>query len=282
MYISTSWFLVFMPSASSCELIEVEMCLGLSYNLTSFPNIWLSIADQREAATLLRQYRVKTKTSNLIYLCCCCPMCYLQTLSPCAVIQVLMELACFKPLQRLVCGMFLPQCSPQGGVLQPCRSVCSSAEQQCSQALDLLSFSWPFNCHLLPDSQDPMECSLPWCKECEQLRCYWERCSEDQMACVWRSIFFWTPFKCCVVERSVTFSPARKASAVQTENCGTVAVVTGFLWFPKQNGSVQPPRENQTVINWLFALFIVVMFCKSCKTWSIKKKQNNEHCSLNA
>uniref|UniRef100_A0A671TG82 Membrane frizzled-related protein n=1 Tax=Sparus aurata TaxID=8175 RepID=A0A671TG82_SPAAU len=117
--------------ASSCEFIEVEMCQGLSYNLTSFPNIWLSIADQREAATLLRQYRV------------------------------LMELACFEPLRRLVCGMFLPQCSPQGGVLQPCRSVCSSAERQCSQALDLFSFSWPFNCHLLPDSQDPMECSLP-------------------------------------------------------------------------------------------------------------------------
>ncbi|XP_059187284.1 membrane frizzled-related protein [Centropristis striata] len=119
------------PFTSSCELIEVEMCQGLSYNLTSFPNIWLSIADQREAATLLRQYRV------------------------------LMELACFEPLRRLLCGMFLPQCSPQGGVLQPCRSVCSSAEKQCSQALDLFSFSWPFNCHLLPDSQDPVECSLP-------------------------------------------------------------------------------------------------------------------------
>lgn len=80
-------------------------------------------------------------------------------------VQVLMELACFEPLRRLVCGMFLPQCSPQGGVLQPCRSVCSSAEKQCSQALDLFSFSWPFNCHLLPDSQDPMECSIPWCFE---------------------------------------------------------------------------------------------------------------------
>uniref|UniRef100_A0A667XZB4 Membrane frizzled-related protein n=1 Tax=Myripristis murdjan TaxID=586833 RepID=A0A667XZB4_9TELE len=117
--------------STSCESIEVEMCQGLSYNLTSFPNIWLSIADQREAAALLRQY------------------------------QVLKELACYEPLQRLVCGMFLPQCSPQGGILQPCRSVCSSAEQQCSQALDLFSFSWPFNCHLLPDSQDPMECSSP-------------------------------------------------------------------------------------------------------------------------
>ncbi|TNN36075.1 Membrane frizzled-related protein [Liparis tanakae] len=119
------------PFTSSCEVVEVEMCRGLSYNLTSFPNIWLSIADQGEAATLLRQYRV------------------------------LMELACFEPLRRLLCGMFLPQCSARGGVLQPCRSVCSSAEQQCSRALDLFSFSWPFNCHLLPDSQDPVECSLP-------------------------------------------------------------------------------------------------------------------------
>ncbi|XP_041661721.1 membrane frizzled-related protein [Cheilinus undulatus] len=121
----------FPSFTSACESIEVDMCQGLSYNHTSFPNIWLSIADQKEAAILLRPYRV------------------------------LMELACFEPLRRLVCGMFLPQCSPQGGVLQPCRSVCSSAEQQCSHALDLFSFSWPFNCHLLPDSQDPVECSLP-------------------------------------------------------------------------------------------------------------------------
>lgn len=76
-------------------------------------------------------------------------------------VQVLMDLACFEPLRRLVCGLFLPQCSPQGGVLQPCRSVCSSAEQQCGAALELFSFSWPFNCHLLPDSHDPTECSRP-------------------------------------------------------------------------------------------------------------------------
>lgn len=80
----------------------------------------------------------------------------------CVCPQVLMELACYEPLRKLVCGMFLPQCSPQGGVLQPCWSVCSTAEQQCRQALDLFSLSWPFNCHLLPDSDNPVECSLPW------------------------------------------------------------------------------------------------------------------------
>uniref|UniRef100_W5KSA7 Membrane frizzled-related protein n=1 Tax=Astyanax mexicanus TaxID=7994 RepID=W5KSA7_ASTMX len=119
------------PFTSSCEPIEVEMCQGLSYNLTSFPNIWLTIADQREAAEMLHQYKV------------------------------LMELACFEPLRKLVCTMFLPQCSLRGGVLQPCRPVCSAAEQQCSRVLELFSLTWPFNCHLLPDSLDPMECSLP-------------------------------------------------------------------------------------------------------------------------
>lgn len=85
----------------------------------------------------------------------------LVTTAVCVYPQVLMELACYEPLRKLVCGMFLPQCSPQGGVLQPCWSVCSAAEQQCGQALDLFSLSWPFNCHLLPDSDNPVECSIP-------------------------------------------------------------------------------------------------------------------------
>ncbi|TSN57740.1 Membrane frizzled-related protein [Bagarius yarrelli] len=104
---------------------------SLSYNLTSFPNIWLSIADQTEAAYVLRQY------------------------------TVLMELDCFKPLQQFVCALLVPQCSVQAGVLQPCRSVCLTAEQQCSGDLALFSLNWPLNCPLLPDSQDPKQCSMP-------------------------------------------------------------------------------------------------------------------------
>ncbi|XP_056613449.1 membrane frizzled-related protein-like isoform X1 [Triplophysa dalaica] len=116
---------------SSCESIQVEICGGLSYNLTSFPNIWLSISDQKEAASLLQKYRM------------------------------LMEFACFDALRQLVCGMFFPKCSPQSGVVKPCQSICSTAEQQCSEALNVLGLNWPFNCQLLPDSQDPMQCSLP-------------------------------------------------------------------------------------------------------------------------
>ncbi|KAI4901361.1 hypothetical protein NFI96_001298 [Prochilodus magdalenae] len=52
-----SYQVISLSEISSCEPIQVEMCQGLRYNLTSFPNIWLSIADQREAENMLRQYR---------------------------------------------------------------------------------------------------------------------------------------------------------------------------------------------------------------------------------
>ncbi|MGH0190245.1 UNVERIFIED_CONTAM: hypothetical protein FKN15_043345 [Acipenser sinensis] len=121
----------FPPFRSSCEPIAVEMCLGLSYNQTSFPNIWLSIPTQSGAASILQHY------------------------------QVLMELPCYRYLHLFTCSIFVPKCTGDGGVLQPCRSVCQSAEQQCKPSLEVLHVAWPFNCNLLPDSQDPIECVRP-------------------------------------------------------------------------------------------------------------------------
>ncbi|NWX93494.1 MFRP protein, partial [Nothoprocta pentlandii] len=116
---------------SVCEPLEVEMCLGLSYNTTSFPNIWLAIPDQAGAAEVLQDY------------------------------QTLMELACYQHLRPLICSLFVPKCTPDGGVLQPCRAVCLSAEQRCQQSLGLLGILWPINCNILPDSRDPVECFQP-------------------------------------------------------------------------------------------------------------------------
>lgn len=45
-------------AGSVCEPVEVEMCLGLGYNATSFPNIWLAIPDQEGAAEVLQDYQV--------------------------------------------------------------------------------------------------------------------------------------------------------------------------------------------------------------------------------
>ncbi|XP_075765632.1 membrane frizzled-related protein isoform X2 [Pelodiscus sinensis] len=117
--------------ASSCQPIQVEMCLGLNYTATSFPNIWLTIPDQQGAATMLQDYKT------------------------------LMGLSCYQHLRLLICSLFVPKCTPDGGVLQPCRAVCLVAEQRCRQALSLLSLLWPINCNVLPDSNDPVECFQP-------------------------------------------------------------------------------------------------------------------------
>ncbi|XP_009068490.1 PREDICTED: membrane frizzled-related protein, partial [Acanthisitta chloris] len=116
---------------SVCEPVEVEMCLGLGYNATSFPNIWLTIPDQEGAAEVLQDY------------------------------QTLMELACYQHLRLLICSLFVPKCTPDGGVLQPCRAVCLAAELRCQQSLGLLGILWPINCNILPDSNDPVECFQP-------------------------------------------------------------------------------------------------------------------------
>ncbi|XP_041098308.1 membrane frizzled-related protein isoform X3 [Polyodon spathula] len=121
----------FSTGGFSCEPIVVEMCLGLSYNQTSFPNIWLNIPNQSGAGSILQHY------------------------------QVLMELPCYRYLHLLTCSIFVPKCTGDGGVLQPCRSVCQSAERQCRPSLEELHVAWPFNCNLLPDSQDPIECVQP-------------------------------------------------------------------------------------------------------------------------
>ncbi|XP_048369020.1 membrane frizzled-related protein isoform X2 [Sphaerodactylus townsendi] len=118
-------------AASICEPIKVEMCLDLSYNATSFPNIWLTIADQQGAAEVLQDY------------------------------QVLEGLTCYPYLRALICSLFVPKCVPDGGILQLCRSVCLEAEHHCQRSLGLLGIPWPLNCNILPSSDDPLECFTP-------------------------------------------------------------------------------------------------------------------------
>lgn len=72
-----------------------------------------------------------------------------------------MELACYQHLRLLICSLFVPKCTPDGGVLQPCRAVCLAAELRCQQSLGLLGILWPINCNILPDSKDPVECFQP-------------------------------------------------------------------------------------------------------------------------
>ncbi|XP_032084667.1 membrane frizzled-related protein [Thamnophis elegans] len=128
---------------AACEPIKIEMCQGLSYNSTSFPNIWLMIPHQQNAEELLQDYMVR-----------------LRAVRP-SLFQVLRDLRCYPFLRLLICSLVVPKCIPGGGTLQPCRSVCLGAEEHCRNPLAHLDILWPLNCNILPDSANPLKCFLP-------------------------------------------------------------------------------------------------------------------------
>ncbi|XP_027961551.1 membrane frizzled-related protein [Eumetopias jubatus] len=119
------------PPELACEPVQVEMCIGLSYNTTAFPNVWVGIATQEEVMEILRGYKSLT------------------------------SLPCYQSFRRLLCGLLVPHCTPIGSVLPPCRSVCQEAERQCQSGLALLGTPWPFNCNRLPEAAGLEACAQP-------------------------------------------------------------------------------------------------------------------------
>ncbi|KAL1781836.1 membrane frizzled-related protein isoform X1 [Sigmodon hispidus] len=115
----------------ACEPVQVEMCLGLSYSTTVFPNIWVGLATQEEVVNILRGYKSLT------------------------------SLPCYQNFRRFLCGLLVPHCTSLGTILPPCRSVCQEAEQQCQSSLALLGTPWPFNCNRLPETASLQACSQP-------------------------------------------------------------------------------------------------------------------------
>ncbi|KAM5245667.1 membrane frizzled-related protein [Ctenodactylus gundi] len=119
------------PPELACEPVQVEMCTGLSYNTTAFPNVWVGMATQEEVVDVLRGYKSLT------------------------------SLPCYQNFRRLLCGLLVPRCTPLGSVLPPCRSVCQDAERQCQSGLALLGTPWPFNCNRLPEAAGMEACAQP-------------------------------------------------------------------------------------------------------------------------
>ncbi|XP_036923445.1 membrane frizzled-related protein isoform X2 [Sturnira hondurensis] len=122
---------LFPSPEMACEPIQVEMCIGLSYNTTAFPNIWVGMATQEEVMEVLRGYKSLT------------------------------NLSCYQNFRRLLCGLLVPHCTPLGSILPPCRSVCQETERQCQSGLALLGIPWPFNCNRLPEAAGLGSCAQP-------------------------------------------------------------------------------------------------------------------------
>ncbi|XP_063797813.1 membrane frizzled-related protein [Pseudophryne corroboree] len=114
-----------------CQPLNVPLCQGLSYSLTVFPNLWVPLFEQTAVNELVNGYKI------------------------------LLELPCFPAMRPLLCALLAPSCSSDGGVLQPCRSVCLNAMHLCFTQLDRLGLSWPFDCDRLPPQSQQSDCVIP-------------------------------------------------------------------------------------------------------------------------
>lgn len=133
------------------------MCLGLSYNATAFPNVWIGVATQEEVAAVLREYEVPWEVVRR-------PggkEAGVRGLRADLLPQSLVRLPCYPSFRRLLCGLLVPRCTPLGSVLPPCRSVCQEAERRCRSGLALLGTPWPFNCNRLPEATGLEACAQP-------------------------------------------------------------------------------------------------------------------------
>ncbi len=122
------------PSAR-CEVIDYEMCLSFSwnmtYNSTSFPNVFghTNLAESR------------------------------RFLDNTDILNIVERLNCSPYTTLLVCSSVFPLCTP--GVnrrVDPCRELCTKVRSSCEDALIRMGYSWPSQlvCNIFPQVQSEL------------------------------------------------------------------------------------------------------------------------------
>lgn len=66
----------------------------------------------------------------------------------------LVKVQCSPALKPFLCATYFPQCSPRGGGIEACASLCRQARQGCEGLLNRFGFQWPesLNCSTFSES----------------------------------------------------------------------------------------------------------------------------------
>nr|AID23641.1 frizzled-9 [Hofstenia miamia] len=97
----------------SCELISIDICKGLGYNLTSMPNRF-NHDNQLEVGLEINQF------------------------------ATLIKIGCSDDLRFLLCTQYLPPCFRNYNMdLTVCRPLCERAKDGCTPVMESVGFQWP-------------------------------------------------------------------------------------------------------------------------------------------
>ncbi|XP_053571240.1 frizzled-6 [Bombina bombina] len=108
-------------SLFTCEPITVPKCMGMSYNMTFFPNL-MGHYDQDIAALRMKPF------------------------------LPLLNLNCSPDVHSFLCRAFVPACTEPEHVLLPCRSLCQRVYSDCKKLIDTFEITWPA-CDRLEDCE---------------------------------------------------------------------------------------------------------------------------------
>ncbi|XP_030073424.1 frizzled-6 [Microcaecilia unicolor] len=146
--------LVFGPvqghSLFTCEPVVVPRCVGMSYNMTFFPNL-MGHYDQDIAAVELLPF------------------------------IPLLTLGCSPDVHKFLCRAFVPACTEQVHVIPPCRSVCEQVFSDCKHQIETFAISWPeeLKCERLEDCNDNVIVAPNLTSEVEDMRKVPEQVQRD-------------------------------------------------------------------------------------------------------
>ena len=124
-------------SNERCQPIKIQMCKGLPYNTTIFPNL-MGHQDQSEAMAEVHPYNALTK------------------------------IKCSKDIQLFLCSMYAPPCLHQWDKpLKPCRDLCESARKGCESLMKHFGYDWPkaFDCSKFPPADSEEDICIGSAKE---------------------------------------------------------------------------------------------------------------------
>ncbi|XP_064115514.1 atrial natriuretic peptide-converting enzyme-like isoform X1 [Macrobrachium nipponense] len=111
----------------SCESLQGDICQGLGYKETIFPNL-LNHESQEEAITDMKKY------------------------------TPLIEGQCSDVLREFLCALYMPVCTNYGFHLPPCRALCRQVRSGCEEMMEAIGLPWPdkFDCTRFPEHHELM------------------------------------------------------------------------------------------------------------------------------
>ncbi|CAK8675161.1 unnamed protein product [Clavelina lepadiformis] len=122
---------------SSCEEVQVPLCISMPWNRTKMPNL-LYHSSQQNAGLVLSQYDPLWSQFST---------------------------SCKRKLKFFLCSMLVPMCFYRDSypeTVRPCKSVCQEARLHCGDEMRRYNVTWPSDlpCHSLPEYHKGM-CVTP-------------------------------------------------------------------------------------------------------------------------